>query len=177
VTKHPNSGFVQLIMDTFDLHCSDLMLPVDFALDKVEQEIPVGLAKEHLDMFSSLCGTENVQTEPYIRIGRSYGGGMIDAMRLRKHIIQNVPDAVVSPRSQSEVEQIIQYCNQEGIPVYVYGAGSSVTRGCEAVKGGIRSGYEPAHEPGSSIQRDGSNHYGRGRDDWTPVGRCPESCT
>lgn len=137
VTKHPNSGFVQLIMDTFDLHCSDLMLPVDFALDKVEQEIPVGLAKEHLDMFSSLCGTENVQTEPYIRIGRSYGGGMIDAMRLRKHVIQNVPDAVVSPRSQSEVEQIIQYCNQERIPVYVYGAGSSVTRGCEAVKGGI----------------------------------------
>ena len=44
---------------------------------------------------------------------------------------------VVAPRSQREIEQLVAYCNQNKIPMYVYGGGSSVTRGTEAVKGGI----------------------------------------
>ena len=62
---------------------------------------------------------------------------MIDALRLRKKIIENIPDAVVSPHNQQEIEKLIAYCDKERIPVYIYGAGSSVTRGMEAVKAGI----------------------------------------
>ena len=36
-----------------------------------------------------------------------------------------------------EIEEIVKYCVREGIAIYVYGAGSTVTRGMEAVKGGI----------------------------------------
>lgn len=135
--KHPNSGLVKLMLETFNLKCTDLMVQEDLALDKVEVEVPVSLEQKHLDKFKEICGAENVRTDTYTRIDRSYGGGMIDAMRLRRHIVENIADVVVAPRSQAEIEQIVAYCSQHKIPVYVYGGGSSVTRGCEAVKGGV----------------------------------------
>lgn len=135
--KHPNSGLVRLILDTFDLKSTDMLVPEDLALDKVDIEVPVQLDKKHLAKFAAICGEENLHTDTYSRIKKSYGGGMIDALRLRKHIVENIPDVVVAPRSQKEIEQLVAYCDQNRIPMYIYGAGSSVTRGIEAVKGGV----------------------------------------
>jgi len=125
------------MIERFDLSGEDLVLPDDLALDKVEQEFACGLDASQIEFFQATCGAENVRLDTYTRISRSYGGGMIDALRLRKHIIENIPDVVVAPRSQVEIEQIIAYCALHRLPVYIYGAGSSVTRGCEAVKGGV----------------------------------------
>ena len=58
-------------------------------------------------------------------------------MRLRKKIIENIPDVVLCPRSQKDIENIVAYCDENRIPLYVYGGGSTVTRGMEAVKGGV----------------------------------------
>jgi FAD/FMN-containing dehydrogenases len=135
--KHPNSGLVRLMLDTFKMSATEMMVPQDLALDKVEVEVPVSLPKKHLDKFVSICGAENVRTDTYTRIDRSYGGGMIDALRLRKHIVENIADVVIAPRSQAEIEQLVAYCNENKIPMYIYGGGSSVTRGIEAVKGGV----------------------------------------
>ncbi len=135
--KHPNSGLVKLMLDTFKMSCSDFLVPEDLALDKVEVEVPVKLAKKHLDKFAELCGAENLRTDTYTRIKKSYGGGMIDALRLRKHIVENLADVVVAPRTQKEIEALVAYCDHERIPMYVYGGGSTVTRGMEAVKGGV----------------------------------------
>jgi alkyldihydroxyacetonephosphate synthase len=137
VTKHPNSGLVQLMLDTFQMSCDELIVPGDLGLDKVDVDIPVKMDQRHLDFFKGTCGTENVRTDTYTRIDRSYGGGMIDALRLRRHIIENLPDVVVSPKNQAEIEKVIAYCSDQRIPVYVFGAGSGVIRGCEALKGGI----------------------------------------
>lgn len=135
--KHPNSGLVKLIMETFGLSEEDLKIPLNLGLEKIEGERKITLTKSQLDTLASICGLENIKTDLYSRISRSYGGGMIDALRLRKKIIENIPDAVVSPRNQQEIEKLIAYCDKERIPVYIYGAGSSVTRGIEAVKPGI----------------------------------------
>lgn len=62
---------------------------------------------------------------------------MVDLMRLREGIVENVPDIVIHPRSKEDIERIVKYCNEELIPVYVYGGGSSVTRGVECVNGGV----------------------------------------
>lgn len=135
--KHPNSGLVRLMMDTFNLTQDDLEEPLDLALDPVTVEKPVTLDPRHIDALTSICGPNNVSTDTYTRVSRSYGGGMIDALRLRKHIIENIPDLVISPSSTEEIQKIVDYCNQQNIAVYIYGAGSSVTRGMEAVKGGV----------------------------------------
>jgi alkyldihydroxyacetonephosphate synthase len=135
--KHPNSGLVRLVLDTFDMKCTDLLVPDDLALDKVEIEVPVTLNKKHLAKFTEICGAENLHTDTYSRISKSYGGGAIDAMRLRKHIVENIADVVVAPRNQQEIEALVAYCDKHRIPMYIYGGGSTVTRGLEAVKGGV----------------------------------------
>lgn len=135
--KHPNSGLVRLMMETFHLTEDELQEPVHLGLESLCPEIPSALEPRHLEFFREICGTENVHLDTYTRVSRSYGGGMIDALRLRRKILENLPQAVLAPRSGAEIEKIVIYCDRENIPIYIYGAGSSVTRGTEAVKGGI----------------------------------------
>lgn len=135
--KHPNSGLVKLMLNTFDLHQEDLLNPVGYGLEQVEIDQPVCLPAEHISWFTNLVGNENIFTDTYTRIRRSYGGGTIDTLRLRKHIIENLPDLVIAPRTSEEIQEIIDYCSEHLIPIYIYSAGSSVTRGMEAVKGGV----------------------------------------
>ena len=58
-------------------------------------------------------------------------------LRLRHKQIENIPDVVVYPDTTEQVEQLVAYAIENKIPLYVYGGGSSVTRGMEAVKGGM----------------------------------------
>ncbi len=135
--KHPNSGLVKLVMDVFGLTKEDLSKTQNLALEVIPDCVPSKMHEKHLKEFRRICGEENVRTDTYDRVAKSYGGGMIDALRLRNHIIENLPEAVAAPRSQSEIEEIVKYCLKEKIAIYIYGAGSTVTRGMEAVKGGI----------------------------------------
>ena len=92
---------------------------------------------EHLAFFRALCGDENVLTDTYTRISRSYGKGMLDALRLRRKIIQNLPEVVIAPRSREEIVRLVAYADEHRIPVTVFGGGSTVTRGMETPLGGI----------------------------------------
>lgn len=135
--KHPNSGLTKLIMDRFGLTEEILSKPGQLGIDSVPDNVPVSLAQEHLDFLAETCGEENMRTDTYTRIARSYGQGMIDALRLRRKIVENLPEAVVAPRTQAEIEKIVAYANEHQLPLYVFGGGSTVTRGYEATQNGI----------------------------------------
>ena len=135
--KHPNSGLTKLIMDRFELSEELLSQPGQLGLDQVPDDVPSKLPAEHMKFLTETCGEENIRTDTYTRIKRSYGQGMIDALRLRRKIVENLPEVVVAPRSQDEIEAIVAYANEHLIPVYVFGGGSTVTRAYEATKGGI----------------------------------------
>jgi len=134
--KHPNQGFYRLLRDTFGMRDEDFIYP-KLDIDPLDIEVPCGLALDHLREFSRIVGDENIKTDTYSRIKASYGAGMLDALRLREKIIENICDAVLLPRSREDVEKTIQYCNRQKIPVSIYGGGSSVTRGMEAPLHGI----------------------------------------
>ena len=53
-----------------------------------------------------------VHTDTYNRTRVSYGGGMIDALRLRHKVVENLPDLVVCPRDQKDIEAIVKYCDE-----------------------------------------------------------------
>lgn len=114
--KHPNSGLVRLIMDTFDLTEEQLKHPLDLGLGRVDIDAPVTLDPQHIQTLTAICGEENISTDVYTRIKGSYGYGMIDALRLRKHIVENLPDLVIAPRSGEEIQQIVDYCDQTTLP-------------------------------------------------------------
>ena len=135
--KHPNERLYKLMKSTFGMTDEDFAQKHNEGNEQVKLNAPVNLDKKHIEFFESVCGKENVKTDDYSRLSVSYGKTMYDLYRLRENIAENLPDAVIYPNSKEEIEKIVPYCNEHNIPVYVYGGGSSVTRGVEPFKGGI----------------------------------------
>jgi len=135
--KHPNTGMVNLLKDVFQLTDQDLSTPQKTGFEIFDQSISAQIDTRHRSAFESIVGAENIHLDTYTRTRVSYGGGMLDALRLRQHIIENLPDLVIDPRSNEDIQRILAYCVENQIPVNIFGAGSTVTRGVEAVKGGI----------------------------------------
>jgi len=135
--KHPNQGLYQLMKETFDMTDEDFRQPHDRGLETVDLDLPVSLPAQHISALSAMVGKQNAHQDTYTRIKAAYGKGTIDTLRLRQKIIHNLPDLVLAPRGAGDIQSILSYCTQHAISVHIYGAGSTVTRGMEAVKGGI----------------------------------------
>ncbi len=134
--KHPNAGMYRLLKDTFGMTDDDFKNP-SLCMEDFDADVPSRLAETHIKAFREIVGADNVQLDAYARTRASYGGGMFDALRLRYKIVENLPGAVVCPCSRQELEKLVKYCHENRIPLYVSGGNSSVTRGKEAVEGGI----------------------------------------
>ncbi len=135
--KHPNRGLVKLMREVFEMSDADLAAPRWLGLEPLEVEIPSRFDPERIAVLESIVGAENVRTDTRSRLRASYGKGMIDELRMRLKIIENLPEAVVCPRSAEEVQALLRWCYDQRVPLYVFSGGSSVTRGIEAVSGGI----------------------------------------
>lgn len=135
--KHPNKRLYALMKRTFNMTDEDFKKPMNMGLERVKYDKPIKLNKEQINKFIQIVGNENVKTDDYSRLQIAYGKTMLDLMRLREGIVENVPDIVIHPRNGEDIEKIVKYCNEERIPVYIYGGGSSVTRGVECIKGGV----------------------------------------
>jgi alkyldihydroxyacetonephosphate synthase len=136
--KAPKESLYKMLKEQFDLSDDDFRAyREDTGMDAVSFDLPIRLTEKQLDAFRQIVGAEFLRTDDYARLSVAYGKTMYDVLRLRNKIVENVPDAVLYPDSKEQIEQIVAYCAKEKIPVYVYGGGSSVTRGVECVKGGI----------------------------------------
>lgn len=135
--KAPNSKLYELMKETFHMTDDDFKVKQEMGLEEVDYDIPCRLSDDQITALEAIVGKANVSTDNYDRLSIAYGKTMVDLMRLRKHIVENVPDAVVYPKNREDIIALVKYCCEQKIPMYVYGGGSSVTRGVEAVKGGI----------------------------------------
>lgn len=134
--KEPNERLYNLMKNTFGMTDEDFKKKIDPGTESVPEGMPVNLAKEHLAFFETVVGRENLKIDTYSRLGVAYGKTMYDCYRMREGIVENLPDAVLCPRSKEEIESLVAYCHEKEIPLTVYGGGSSVTRGVEPFKGG-----------------------------------------
>jgi alkyldihydroxyacetonephosphate synthase len=134
--KHPNRALYELLKEALGLSDEDFKKP-KLCMEPFDIEIPLRLAEEHIKALRLIVGEENLFTDTYSRTRASYGAGIIDALRLRQRVVENIADVVLCPGSQKDLEAVVRYCHEHRIPVYVSGGGSSVTRGKEAVKGGV----------------------------------------
>lgn len=135
--KHPNRRLVRLMKQTFGMTDADFAHKKEVGEETVDFDMPGGLPEAQLAELRRIVGPENVKTDAYSRLRVAYGKTMVDLMRLRKKIVENLPDAVVCPRSKEDIRAIVQFCHANRIPVTVYGGGSSVMRGVECTLGGI----------------------------------------
>ncbi|MGB4984771.1 MAG: FAD-binding oxidoreductase [Erysipelotrichaceae bacterium] len=136
--KYPKESLYKLMKEKFNMTDEDFkQYDGDIGLDKVELNIPTNIQPQHLEFFQNICGKENVSISDYDRLSVAYGKTAYDAMRIREKRFDSLPDVVIYPRESKEVEEIVAYCTQNQMPLYVYGGGSSVTRGVEPTKGGV----------------------------------------
>lgn len=137
--KYPKESLYKLMKETFKMTDDDFKdYTDDIGFDKVDLSAhPSKIAKKHVEALKKIVGDEFVTTEDYPRLAVTYGCTGYDLLRLRHKQIENVPDVVVYPDTTEQVEQLVAYATENKIPLYVYGGGSSVTRGMEAVKGGM----------------------------------------
>ncbi len=137
--KWPKESLYKLMKDTFKMTDDDFkQYNDDIGFDKVENlGIPCKLDEKHIKALKDIVGEEFVTTDDYARLSVAYGATAYDLMRLRHKRIDSLPDVVVYPDTAEQVEKIVAYVTENKIPLYVYGGGSSVTRGVEPIKGGI----------------------------------------
>ncbi len=90
------------------------------------------LNKKHIHYFEKLVGKENVYSDKAHLIAYSY-----DATRTRFE-----PEAVLFPRDEKDVSDILKYCNKHHIVITPRGAGSGFTGGALPTNGGITLGLE-----------------------------------
>jgi len=137
--KYPKESLYTMMKSVFKLTDDDFrQYSDDIGFDKVDLSgHPVKLAEEHIAALRAIVGDAYVSTADYDRLSVAYGNTAYDLLRLRHKRVDSVPDAVVYPDTAEQVEQIVSYVAAHGIPLYVYGGGSSVTRGVEPVKGGV----------------------------------------
>lgn len=141
--KEPNERLFKLMKTTFGMSDEDFKEKKDLGLEAVPEDVPSRLEEKHLAFLRELFGENRLSTRVYDRLSVAYGKTMYDIYRLRENIIENIPDAVVYPMEKEEIEKLVPYCQEHKIPLYVYGGGSSVTRGVEAFKGGITLDLRP----------------------------------
>ena len=136
--KYPKESLYKMMKEIFQMTDEDFSSYAgDIGMDPVHLDMPGHLPEEHLKALRDIVGEKYVTTEDYPRLAVAYGKTGYDAARLRSRQIDSLPDAVVYPSTTEQVEKIVAYCTKHQIPLYVYGGGSSVTRGVEPVKGGI----------------------------------------
>ncbi|MCI6275692.1 MAG: FAD-binding oxidoreductase [Clostridium sp.] len=136
--KYPKESLYKLMKEKFKMTDEDFNhYTGDIGMDEVKLDMPCNLDESHIRYMEEVVGKEFVTTEDYPRLAVAYGKTGYDALRLRDKRVDCVPDVVVYPDTTEQVEKIVAYCTEHNIPLYVYGGGSSVTRGVEPIKGGI----------------------------------------
>lgn len=95
------------------------------------------LGEQLIDELRAIVGVENVQCDDYSRVKYSYGKLAEEIVSLKRGALHEITGAVVHPRDKFEVQKIVDLCNHMGIPIYVYGGGSSVNMGFRPVREGI----------------------------------------
>ncbi len=135
--KHPSHGWVGMMMDEFAMDKDDFSRKVEEGNTEVVLEKPVALDAKHIERFREIVGKENVVNDGYSRVKYAYGKTTEELMELRKGIIREVADVVVHPRDKQDVKDLVAYCNENRIPIYVFAAGSSVNFGVRPAKGGV----------------------------------------
>lgn len=128
---------IKVIREKFDLNDSDLEKKYLSGSQPVKLEKPSSLKPQQLDFFKGLAGNENVQSDDFSRAKFSCGKFYAELLDMRLNLVPNPPDAVVSPKSFDELVKLVEYCNQERIPLIPVGGQSSVTGALQAPQGGI----------------------------------------
>ncbi|AQP48669.1 FAD-binding oxidoreductase [Tessaracoccus aquimaris] len=88
--------------------------------------------------FDEILGAKYVQTDDETRVVHAYGKGVRDLIRIRKGDLGRVPDVVLYPGTQDEVEKLLDAAVAADAVVIPFGGGSNIVASLEAEPGESR---------------------------------------
>ena len=97
------------------------------------------LGDDVLAFLRDLCGPDNVAVDKFQRVSHSMGKSYRDLLRYRQRRIERPVDAVVWPREEREIVEILRFAEERNLAVIPFGGGSSVTGGVEPM--GEKAGF------------------------------------
>lgn len=90
------------------------------------------------ERFVEILGDGFVQTDDETRVVHAYGKGVRDLIRIRKGNLGRVPDVVLYPGTQQEVEALVDAAVEADAVVIPFGGGSNIVAALEAEPGESR---------------------------------------
>jgi len=97
------------------------------------------ISAELLDELIGAVGAENAIQDDLDRIVHTYGKSVRDLLRLRAGDIPRVPDVVVYPADEAEVQLIVDYAVAADAVLIPYGGGSNISGSLHAPEDETRS--------------------------------------
>ena len=136
-------GFAPFVLKAvdLDLHGTQPFKAMDLS------ELPIPEPRIDADLVAELTdavGAENITSDDLDRVVHTYGKSLRDLVRLRNKDIPRVPDVVVYPADEAEVQQIVDHAVAADAVVIPFGGGSNIAGSLEA----------PAEEPRPVISLD-----------------------
>jgi alkyldihydroxyacetonephosphate synthase len=118
-------GLGQLLVDRFGRRVGPVADPVDphaMAVPAPRVELP-----DHLAPLGSL--------DPVDRLRHGHGNAFRDVVRALHGDVPRIPDAVVRPGDDDEVEAVLEWCSARGVACVPWGGGTSVVGGVTPPEG------------------------------------------
>jgi alkyldihydroxyacetonephosphate synthase len=79
----------------------------------------------------AIVGEDNAHTDDMARVVHTYGKSIRDLLRIRRNEIARVPDIVVYPADEWDVQQIVDAAVAEGAVIIPFGGGSNIAGSLE----------------------------------------------
>jgi alkyldihydroxyacetonephosphate synthase len=117
-------GFRPFVIEAVDVDVNT-PAPVGMSLDALTIPKPM-ISDELLAELTDAVGAENVLTEDMDRIVHTYGKSVRDLIRLRTSDIPRVPDVVVYPGDESEVQLVVDRAVAANAVLIPFGGGSNI---------------------------------------------------
>lgn len=124
--QHPK--FTSYLRDLTDIPAKPVLAVPDFA----DIHVPdCRLSDNDIRHLESILAPNRIDCTREARIIHAYGKSYKDLLRIRLKHFETVPDAVVIPDSEEEVQAIIKWAAEQDVAVIPRGGGTSVVGGVE----------------------------------------------
>jgi alkyldihydroxyacetonephosphate synthase len=90
------------------------------------------ISDELLEELTEAVGIDNVHSDDFDRIVHTYGKSLRDLLRLRAGDIPRIPDVVVYPGDEAEVQLIVDHAVAANAVLIPFGGGSNIAGSLEA---------------------------------------------
>ena len=98
-----------------------------------ELDVPASRAPAELkDAVAALVGAEHVHDDDHDRVVHTYGKSMRDLIRIRRGDFGRVPDLVVYPADEAQVEAVFRLVLERDAVLIPFGGGSNIVGSLEA---------------------------------------------